>query len=142
MSGFLGDFFSNLFQGVAGHYGYLIVVVVMMIGLYILIAYGNLIKKLIGLGIFQSAVFVLFILLAAVGDAQPPIFEAGGDGTGAFANPLPHVLILTAIVVSIATTALGLSLVMRVSDAWGTLEEEEIPALRDETEDEPRPARD
>ena len=129
---------SGFVQAAAGHYGYLIVVVVMMIGLYIMIAYGNLIKKLIGLGLLQSAVFVLFILLAAARDAMPPIL---GETDGVYANPLPHVLILTAIVVSIATTALGLSLVVRISDAWGTLEEEEIPSLQDEPEIGPRDER-
>ncbi len=123
---------NDFIQAAAGHYGYLIVVAVMMIGLYIMIAYGNLIKKLIGLGVFQSAVFVLFILLAAVGGAMPPIL---GEAGGVYANPLPHVLILTAIVVSIATTALGLALAVRVNDAWGTLEEEEIPPLRNELGD-------
>ncbi len=117
---------NDLVQAAVEHYGYLIVVVVMMIGLYIVVAHGNLIKKLIGLSLFQGSVFVLFILLAAVKDAAPPILDAGADPGQLYANPLPHVLILTAIVVSIATTALGLSLVVRINKAWGTIEEEEI----------------
>ena len=120
---------SGVFQVISGQYGYLIVVVVMMIGLYIVIAHGNLIKKLIGLNIFQSSVFMLFILLAAQQGAAPPIVD--GESAGPYANPLPHVLILTAIVVSIATTALGLSLAVRVNNAWGTLEEEEMPPCKD-----------
>ncbi len=127
---------TGFFQLAAGYYGYLVVIVLMMIGLYIVIAYGNLIKKLIGINIFQGAVFVLFILLAAVEDAMPPILEMGGSPAELYANPLPHVLILTAIVVSLATTALGLSLVVRINNAWGTIEEEEIASLQDEAHNE------
>ena len=119
----------EFFQAATGHYGYLIVVAVMMVGLYIVIEHGNLIKKLIGLSVFQSAVFVLFILLAAVDEALPPILAAdAAPGQQAYADPLPHVLILTAIVVSIATTSLGLALVVRINRAWGTIEENEITA--------------
>ena len=118
----------GLFQLATGYYGYLVVVVVMMIGLYIVIAHGNLVKKLVGLSMFQGGVFVLFILLASVEGGAPPILDAGADAGQPYANPLPHVLILTAIVVSIATTALGLSLVVRINDAWGSIEEQEIAA--------------
>ena len=103
----------------------------MMIGLYIVIAHGNLIKKLIGLSIFQGASFVLFILIAAREGAAPPILDAAHT---AYANPLPHVLILTAIVVGIAIMALGLSLAVRINQAWGTLEEEEITPHQDDTD--------
>ena len=120
---------GGFFQSVSGYYGYIIVVFLMMAGLYIIIAYGNLIKKLIGLNIFQSSVFILFILLAARKDAVPPILKLDTSMEVLYANPLPHVLILTAIVVSIATTALGLSLVVRINKAWGTLEEDKLRPL-------------
>ena len=123
---------TELSQAAVGYYGYLIVIVLMMIGLYIVIAHGNLIKKLIGLSLFQGSAFVLFILLAAHEDAAPPILDMAAAAGSAYANPLPHVLILTAIVVSIATMALGLSLTLRINSAWGTLEEEEITPRRDE----------
>ncbi len=82
----------------------------MMIGFYAVIAHDNLIKKIIGLNIFQAAVFIFFISMAKVRGGTAPIL---GEGLSTFSNPLPHVLILTAIVVGVATTALGLSLVVR-----------------------------
>jgi multicomponent Na+:H+ antiporter subunit C len=100
-----------------------IVVILMMIGLYIVIAHGNLIKKLIGLSIFQTSVFIFYISMAKVDGGTAPILA---DGITQYSNPLPHVLILTAIVVGIATTALGLSLVVRIKEDYGSIEEEEI----------------
>lgn len=100
-----------------------VVVVLMMIGLYIVIAHGNLIKKLIGLTVFQTSVFIFYISMAKVDDGTAPILA---DGITQYSNPLPHVLILTAIVVGIATTALGLSLVVRIKEAYGSIEEETI----------------
>lgn len=100
-----------------------IVVVLMMIGLYIVIAHGNLIKKLIGLTIFQTSVFIFYISMAKIDGGTAPILA---DGITQYSNPLPHVLILTAIVVGIATTALGLSLVVRIKESYNSIEEEEI----------------
>jgi len=100
-----------------------VVVILMMIGLYIVIAHGNLIKKLIGLTIFQTSVFIFYISMAKVDGGTAPILA---DGIAQYSNPLPHVLILTAIVVGIATTALGLSIVVRIKEAYGSIEEEEI----------------
>ena len=100
-----------------------IVVVLMMIGLYIVIAQGNLIKKIVGLTILQTAVFIFYISMANVDGGTAPILA---DDNMQYSNPLPHVLILTAIVVSIATTALALSLVVRIKEAYGSIEEEEI----------------
>lgn len=100
-----------------------IVIVLMMIGLYIVIAHGNLIKKIIGLIIFQTSVFIFYISLAKVEGGTAPILV---DDITLYSNPLPHVLILTAIVVGIATTALALSLVVRIKEAYGSIEEDEI----------------
>ena len=100
-----------------------IVVILMMIGLYIVIAHGNLIKKLIGLTVFQTSVFIFYISMAKVDEGTAPILA---DDIIQYSNPLPHVLILTAIVVGIATIALGLSLVVRIKEAYGSIEEEEI----------------
>ena len=105
------------------HYNYWIVVVLMMIGFYIVIAHGNLIKKIIGLSIFQTSVFILYISMANIDGGTAPILAKGIEQ---YSNPLPHVLILTAIVVGIATTALGLALTIRIKEAYGTIEEEEI----------------
>ncbi len=106
-----------------GLYNYWIVVVLMMLGFYIIIAHGNLIKKLIGLSIFQTSVFIFYISVAKVEGGSAPILSAD---TSVYSNPLPHVLILTAIVVGIATTALGLALTMRINEAYDSIEEEII----------------
>ncbi|WP_042149065.1 MULTISPECIES: cation:proton antiporter subunit C [unclassified Pseudoalteromonas] len=106
-----------------GLFNYWIVIILMMIGLYIVIAHGNLIKKIIGLTIFQTSVFIFYISIAKVDGGTAPILA---DGITQYSNPLPHVLILTAIVVGIATTALGLSLVVRIKETYHSIEEEEI----------------
>ena len=110
-------------MSILGHYNYWIVVLLMMIGFYIVISHGNLVKKLMGLSIFQTSVFILYISMGKVRGGTAPILD---DEFSVFSNPLPHVLILTAIVVGIATTALGLALVVRIKEAYGTIEEGEI----------------
>ena len=112
------------------HYAYWIVIALMMIGFYTVIARGNLIKKIIGLNIFQASVFLLYISIGAVAGATAPILA---EGAGLYANPLPHVLILTAIVVGVATTALGLALVVRIKEAYGTIEEDELHGADEES---------
>ncbi len=110
-------------QEIAGLFNYIIVIVLMMLGFYITIANQNLVKKLIGLNIFQVSVFILFISMGYVFDATAPI---AAEGFTAYSSPLPHVLILTAIVVGISTTALGLALVIRIYKSYGSIEEDEI----------------
>lgn len=100
-----------------------VVVFLMMSGLYIVIAHGNLIKKIVGLTIFQTSVFIFYISMAKVDGGTAPILA---DDITLYSNPLPHVLILTAIVVGIATTALALSLVVRIKESYGSIEEEDI----------------
>ncbi len=114
---------------ILAHYNYWIVVLLMMIGFYIVISHGNMIKKMVGLNIFQTSVFLMYITLAKVEGGTAPIFA---EGFTVFSNPLPHVLILTAIVVGVATMAVGLALVVRIRDAYGTIEEDEIQRM-DET---------
>jgi multicomponent Na+:H+ antiporter subunit C len=106
-----------------GHFGYAVTIVLMIAGLYIVIARGNLIKKLIGLSIFQTSVYLLYIAPGKLVGGTAPILD--GRFT-LYSNPLPHVLILTAIVAAIATLALGLALVVRIREAYGTIEEDEI----------------
>lgn len=105
-------------------YNYWIVIVLMMTGFYIVIVSGNLVKKIVGLNIFQTSVFILYISMGNIRGATAPILE---EGFILYSNPLPHVLILTAIVVGVATTALGLALIVRIYRAYGTTEEHEIP---------------
>lgn len=112
-----------------GLYNYWMVIVLMMIGLYTMISRGHLVKKLVGLNIFQAAVFLLYISIGFVRDAAPPLLA---EGVERYSNPLPHVLILTAIVVGVATTALGLALVLRIREAYGTVDEDELHRLDNE----------
>jgi multicomponent Na+:H+ antiporter subunit C len=117
---------------VGAHYGYWVTIFLMIAGMYIVIARGNLIKKLIGLGIFQTSVYLLYIAPGKLIGGTAPIVA---DGFTTYSNPLPHVLILTAIVVGVATLALGLAIVVRIREAYGTIEEDEILA-QDRDEDE------
>ena len=106
-----------------GHYNYWIVMALMMAGLYTVAASGNLVKKVIGLNVFQTSVFLFFISVGKMSGGTAPIVA---EGWVRYSNPLPHVLILTAIVVGVATTALGLALIVRVHRAYSTVEDEEI----------------
>jgi multicomponent Na+:H+ antiporter subunit C len=106
-----------------GLFNYWVAIALMMIGFYVVIAQGNLVKKVVGLNIFQVSVFVFYISISKVKGGSAPILS---DGIELYANPLPHVLILTAIVVGVATMALALALVVRIQDAYGTVEEDEI----------------
>ena len=131
------------------HFNYVAVVVLMMMGLFIVFSSGNLIKRMIGLAIFQTSTGLFYISLGKVSGGTAPIVVAaqstqgqalaaaldpnyvaqyGVDGV-VYSNPLPHVLILTAIVVGVATLAVGLSIAVRIREAYGTVESEEIEAL-------------
>ena len=112
-----------MIEAIIGLYNYWIAIFLMMIGFYTVIATDNLIKKLVGLNIFQTSVFIFYISIGKVRGGSAPILDPGID---VYSNPLPHVLILTAIVVSVATTALGLSLIIRIKRAYGSIEENEI----------------
>ena len=111
-----------------GLYHYWTFAVLLMIGFYAVVAKVNLVKKLIGLSIFQSAVFLLYITMSKVSGGTAPIFQKG-EVEQLFSNPLPQVLILTAIVVGISTTALGLGIVVRIKEEYGTIEEHEIQEI-------------
>ena len=107
-----------------GIWNYWIVVLLMMTGLFIVISRHNFVKKLVGLTIFQTSVFLLYISLGKIKGGTAPILT--GNESSIYSNPLPHVLILTAIVVGVATTALGLALILRIKKSFGTIEENEI----------------
>ena len=118
----------------AAIWNYLIVILLMMIGLFLIISRANLIKKLVGLSIFQTSVFLFYITLGRVSGGTAPILTDTLDTL--YSNPLPHVLILTAIVVGVATTALGLALILRIKEAFGSIEEDEILAATNASSDE------
>ena len=109
-----------------GLFNYWVVMFLMMTGFYIVMASRNLIKKIVGLSLFQTAVFILYITIGKISGGTAPILA--GPGT-TYSNPLPHVLILTAIVVGVATTALGMAIIIRINDEYGTIEEDEILSM-------------
>jgi len=117
---------------ILGHYNYWIVVFLMMLGFYVAISRSNMVKVLIGLSLFQTSVFIFYISLGKISGGTAPIMI---DAEVTYSNPLTSVLILTAIVVSIATTALGLAIVVRIKEAYGTIDEEDIDAI-DRAQDE------
>ncbi len=104
-------------------YNYWIVVILMMTGFYITMSSRHLVKQMVGLFIFQTSVFILYISMSKVEGGTAPIIA---EGLTLYSNPLPHVLILTAIVVGVSTTARGLALVVRIREAYGTVEEDDI----------------
>lgn len=135
---------------ISEHFNYVVVIILMMIGLYVVFGSRNFIKKLVGLSVFQTSVFLLYITESKVSGGQPPILVddhasiaepvllaaagevstyGGGHSDVIYSNPLPHVLILTAIVVGVATLAIGLALVVRIREVYGTIEEDEIQAI-------------
>ena len=109
-----------------GLFNYWVVIFLMMAGFYIVMASRNLIKKMVGLTLFQTSVFILYITMGKVSGGTAPIFA---DEPMTFSNPVPHVLILTAIVVGVATTALAMGLIIRIRESYGTIEEDEIRAM-------------
>ncbi|MFB3100500.1 MAG: cation:proton antiporter subunit C [Gammaproteobacteria bacterium] len=113
-------------ENLLGLYNYWVAIALMMMGFYIVIANENLIKKLIGLNIFQVSVFILFISMGYLDQGTAPIYS---EAYTQYSAPLPHVLILTAIVVGIATTALGLALTVRIYQAYGSINEAEIAEM-------------
>jgi multicomponent Na+:H+ antiporter subunit C len=116
------------------HFAYFVTVFLMIAGLFIVIARGNLIKKLVGLGIFQTSVYLLYVAPGKLVGGTAPILS---DAFTVYSNPLPHVLILTAIVVGVATLALGLALVVRIREAYDCIEEDQLLALDEAAEPSP-----
>ncbi|MEW5905991.1 MAG: cation:proton antiporter subunit C [Elusimicrobiota bacterium] len=114
---------------IAGKYNYWIYISLMMIGFYAIIAKGNLIKKIVGINIFQTAVFLFYISISKVRGGTAPIHW---EKAALYDNPLPHVLILTAIVVSVSITGVALALVARIYKEYGSIEEDRILSSRRE----------
>ncbi len=131
---------ADIVSTVVANYNYWIYITLMMIGLYAIIAKNNLVKKIVGMNIFQTAIILFYVSIGAKKGATIPILEHGHNGHGYnvvhaidYVNPLPHVLMLTAIVVGVATLGVTLALAIRVYDRYNTLEEDEILAqIREE----------
>ena len=113
----------------SAHWVYWLSIVLMMVGLYTVISRDNLVKKIMGLNIFQVSVIMFYVAMGKVEGGTAPILGPGAESFEHFSNPLPHVLMLTAIVVGVATTALGLALAVRIREEYGTVEEDEIVAM-------------
>ena len=118
---------------IAAQWNYYVVIILMMLGFYAVIARGNMVKKMVGLNIFQTSVFMLYISVGKIDGGTAPILT--GDPASVYSNPLPHVLILTAIVVGVATTAVGYALIIRIHEAYGTIEDDEVAVLIDGDQD-------
>ena len=120
-----------MFDFLLSHYNYAIYIALMMIGLYAILARGNLVKKIIGLNLLQTAVFLFYISIGKVAGGTAPVIWPAGERPADFVNapyenPVPHVLMLTAIVVGVSVTAVALALIVRIKAAYGTIEEDEI----------------
>ena len=110
-------------------YVYLLITVLLALGLYGMLGKRNLLKKLIGMNIFQTAIFLFYISLADITGGTAPIIWEGHEDV-IYTNPVPHCLILTAIVVSVSTTAVALALIIRIYREYGSIEEDVILAAR------------
>jgi multicomponent Na+:H+ antiporter subunit C len=126
---------ADLISTVVAKYNYWIYITLMMIGLYAIIAKNNLVKKIVGMNIFQTAIILFYVSIGAKKGATIPIIAHGHNGDAHhvvhavdYMNPLPHVLMLTAIVVGVATLGVALTLAIRVYNQYNTLEEDEILA--------------
>ncbi|TVS13693.1 MAG: Na+/H+ antiporter subunit C [Wenzhouxiangella sp.] len=117
---------------VLGFFNYWVVVILMMIGFYCVIARGNMVKKIMGLNLFQTSVFILFVSAGKIVGGATPIVR---EGVEVYSNPLPHVIVLTAIVVGVAITAVGLALTVRIQEAYGTIEDDHLGDDIDDEED-------
>ena len=116
-------------------YTYLLFAILLVVGLYMVIASSNLVKKIIGLNMFQTAIFLFFVSAAYVrevdGEAgRAPVIPGEAAAYDPYASPLPQVIVLTAIVVGVATTAVGLALIIRIYAEYGTLDEETLREVR------------
>lgn len=117
-------------QEIVAHYNQWITIFLMVSGLYVVIARGNMIKKLVGLSLFQTSVYLLYLSPGKIIGGTAPILDSNYT---VYSNPLPHVLILTAIVVGVGTLALGLALVVRINEEFGTIEEDDLFGKGDES---------
>jgi len=129
---------DDILMLIVSRINYWVTILLMMIGLYAIIVKKNMVKKIIGMNILQTAVILFFISVGAKKDATLPIIEHAPQGADHairaehFINPLPHVLMLTAIVVAVATLGLALALVIKIYRQHGTLDEDEILAQTDD----------
>ncbi|WP_336345126.1 cation:proton antiporter subunit C [Halalkalicoccus ordinarius] len=115
----------------ATRYAYATFILLVSIGLYMVIASPNLVKKVIGVNLFQTGIFLFFVAAAYVdGGTSPVVPDDPAGPASAVVSPLPHVIVLTAIVVGVALTAVGLALIIRIYTEYGTLREDVLREVR------------
>ena len=124
--------FPLVLEALSSHYAYATFVLLLAFGLYMMIASPNLVKKVIGLNLFQSAIFLFFVSMAYVRGASVPVIPPEGGAVGEYASPLPQVIVLTAIVVGVSLTAVGLALIVRIYGEYGTLDEAVLREVSDD----------
>lgn len=117
---------------VFSHYNYWIAIVLMMIGFYAVMAKTNLVKKAIGLGLFQTGIFLFYISIGKIEGGTAPVRLIGDDTGAVYSNPLPHALILTAIVVSVSTLAVAMAIIVNIKEKYGTIDEQDIVDIEQE----------
>lgn len=122
-------------QFIVDHYNYWVSIIVMMIGFYGVIAKTNLVKKAIGLGLFQTGIFLLYISIGKVEGGTAPVRVMGEQVDAVYSNPLPHALILTAIVVSVSTLAMAMAIIVNIREAFGTIDEADLAHLESEQQE-------
>ncbi len=120
-----------MFDWLSEHYHYVIYILLMTIGVYAVLSKGNLVKKVIGLNLLQTAVFLFYLSVGRVEGGTVPVYWHGKDDV-TYQNPVPHVLMLTAIVVGVAVTAVALALIVRIKEAYGSVEEADILSADEE----------
>ena len=113
-------------------YAYATFAILLAVGLYMMVASPNLVKKVIGLNMFQSAIFLFFVATAYMHGGSVPVIPTEGGAVGEYASPLPHVIVLTAIVVGVSLTAVALALIVRIYTEYGTLDERTIREVVDD----------
>ena len=113
---------------IAGHHLYWIISLLLLVGLYGMLAKRNLVKKLVGMNIFQTSIILFYIAIASKRNATVPVIDPalGSMDPAHYINPLPHTLMLTAIVVSVATTGVGFALLISIFRRYGTLDEDTL----------------
>lgn len=121
---------EGFLEAAASRYTYVLFAILLVIGLYMVVVSSNLVKKVIGLNLFQTAVFLFFVTTAYVEGGSAPVIPEAGAGGELYASPLPHVIVLTAIVVGVALTAVALALIVRIYSEYGTLDEATLREVR------------
>lgn len=124
--------YVQLLNRAGTNFNYIIAIILFIIGLYTVVSKDNLIKKFMGLNIMETSCFLLYISMGAVKGGKAPIWTEGLKKSTVFVNPIPQALILTGIVVAVSTTALALSLMIKIYEHCGTLDAEKLKRLETE----------